>query len=139
MARHSLHQFHLLNIFSLVLIRHLDVLSARLQVDRHSLAKPLVVSRESEVKYAVNVVIPRISSTTQIYNFRVMDHLHCPLKVPVEIGIHTLHILEGDLLLQNHLVESTDEERVQESAVENGQTHNAANELEVVQMLGVNP
>ena len=56
----------------------------------------------------------------------------------MEIRIDTLHILEGDLLPQDHLVESSNEEGIQETAVENGQTNNTTNELEIVQMFGVN-
>lgn len=65
------------------------------------------------------------------------NHLHCPLKVTVEISIHSLHVLESDLLLEDHLIEGTDEESVQETAVENGQTYNTPDELEVVQMFRV--
>ena len=56
----------------------------------------------------------------------------------MEVRIHTLHILEGDLLPQDHLVESSDKEGIQEPAVEDGQTNNTTNELEVIQMFGVN-
>lgn len=39
--------------------------------------------------------------------------------------------------MQHHLVKCTDEERIQESAVENRQAHNATDEFEVVEMLWV--
>ena len=55
----------------------------------------------------------------------------------MEVCIDTLHVLEGDLLPQDHLVESSNEEGVQETAVENGQTNNTTNELEITKMLGV--
>lgn len=55
----------------------------------------------------------------------------------MEVGIHTLHILQRNLLPQNHLIKRSNEESIQEAAVENGQTNNATNEFEVVQMLGV--
>lgn len=56
----------------------------------------------------------------------------------MEVRIDTLHVLECDLLPQDHLVESSNEEGIQETAVENGQTNNTTNELEIVQMFGVN-
>lgn len=55
----------------------------------------------------------------------------------MEVGVDTLHVLQRDPLLQNHLVKGANEECVQEAAVENGQTNDAANEFEVVEMLGV--
>ena len=55
----------------------------------------------------------------------------------MEIRIDTLHILESNLLPQDHLVESTNEECVQEASVENGQTNDTTNELEITKMLGV--
>lgn len=56
----------------------------------------------------------------------------------MEIFIDTLHILEGNLLAQHHLVEGPDEERIEEATVEDRQTDDSANELKVVKMLGVN-
>jgi hypothetical protein len=55
----------------------------------------------------------------------------------MQILIDTLHVLQRHLLPQHHLVEGTDEERVQETAMENCQTDYSADELEVVQMLRV--
>jgi hypothetical protein len=55
----------------------------------------------------------------------------------MEISIDTLHILEGHLLPENHLVEGSNEKCVQKAAVENRQTNNSANKLEVVQMLRI--
>ena len=55
----------------------------------------------------------------------------------MEVCVHTFHILQSNLLAQNHLVEGTDEERVQEATVENSETDDASDELEVVQMFGV--
>jgi hypothetical protein len=56
----------------------------------------------------------------------------------VEVFINTLHILKGNLLPQHHLVERANEERVQETAVENGQTNDPTDEFEVVQMFRIN-
>lgn len=55
----------------------------------------------------------------------------------MEIFIHTLHVLERDFLPQHHLVESTNEERIQKSAMENSQADHPTNELEIVQVFGV--
>jgi alkyl hydroperoxide reductase subunit AhpF len=55
----------------------------------------------------------------------------------MEIGINTFHILQCDLLTQDHLVESPNEECIQEAAVENCKTDNTTNKLEIVKMLGV--
>lgn len=55
----------------------------------------------------------------------------------MQVLIDTLHILEGHLLPQHHLVEGADEEGVQETTMENRQTDYSADELEVVQMLWV--
>jgi hypothetical protein len=47
-------------------------------------------------------------------------NLQHPCEIPVEIGINSLHIRQYDLLPQDHLVESSNEECVQESPVEDG-------------------
>jgi hypothetical protein len=57
----------------------------------------------------------------------------------MQVFIDTLHILKSDLLPQHHLVEGTDEERIQEATVENSKADHPANELEVVEMLRVDP
>lgn len=55
----------------------------------------------------------------------------------MQILVHALHILETDLLPQHHLVEGSDEEGIQETTVEDSQTDHPADELEVIEMLGV--
>lgn len=55
----------------------------------------------------------------------------------MQVLIHTLHILKSDLLAQHHLIEGSDEEGIQEAAVEDSQTNHSADELEVIEMLGV--
>jgi hypothetical protein len=45
--------------------------------------------------------------------------------------------LESHLLPQHHLIESTDEEGIQEATVEDRQADNTTDELEVIEMLGV--
>ena len=55
----------------------------------------------------------------------------------VNISVHTLHILEHDLLPQNHLVERANEKCVKESSVEYSQAHHPTNEFEVVEMFWV--
>ena len=64
----------------------------------------------------------------------VLQH---PFKPAVQFSIHTFKIVDRDLLLQYHLVKADDEIRVEESAMENGQTHATADKFEVVQMLWV--
>lgn len=55
----------------------------------------------------------------------------------MQVLVDTLHILERNALSKHHLVESTDEERVKESSMENGQAHHTTNKFEVVQVLRV--
>lgn len=55
----------------------------------------------------------------------------------MEILIHTLHVLKRNFLPQHHLIKCTNEERVQESAMEDSEANHPANELEIVQMLRV--
>jgi len=57
----------------------------------------------------------------------------------MEVGIHTFHVLQRHLLPQNHLVEGTNEECIEETAVEDGQANDTSNELEVVEMFGIDP
>jgi hypothetical protein len=55
----------------------------------------------------------------------------------MKFSIHTLQIGKGDFLLQDHLVETDDKVRVQESTMENGETQATTDELEVVEMFWV--
>lgn len=66
-----------------------------------------------------------------------VSNLQCPCQIAVQILIHTFHILKTDLLPQHHLVESSNEEGIQEATVEDSQTNHSADELEVIEMLGV--
>jgi hypothetical protein len=110
---------NLLDVFLLVLVRHFNVPSALLQVNNHLLSESLIVNREGRVDDIGNVI------------------LHGPCECAVELSINTFHVGKGDPLLQDHLVESTDKECVQEASVENGQTNDTTDELEVTKMLGV--
>jgi len=108
-----------LDVFALVLISDFDVVTARLQLNADSLAKPLVVGGESEFQGISDVVVQH------------------PFQIAMEVSIDTLHILQRNLLPKNHLVEGSNEECVQETTVEDGQTNNTSNELEIVQVLRV--
>lgn len=55
----------------------------------------------------------------------------------MQFGVDTLQVHESHLLLQDHLVEGSDEVGIQEPAVEDAQTQTATDELEVVQMFRV--
>ena len=118
----------------LVLVGNFDVFTAWLELDADSFTESLVIGRKSQFKRIGNVVVTaRVSFGLTI----AMSYLQHPLQVTMEISIHTLHVLQGDLLPQNHLVKRSNKEGVQETAVENGQTNNTTNELEIVQMLGI--
>lgn len=110
---------NLLDVFLLVLVRHFNVPTALLQVNDDLLSKSLIINREGRVDDVGNVV------------------LHGPCERAVEFSVNTFHVGKGDPLLQDHLVESTNEECVQEASVENGQTNDTTNELEITKMLGV--
>lgn len=109
----------LLNVFLLVLVGHLNVPATLLEVHNDLLTESLIVDREGRVDDVSDVV------------------LHGPGKSAVELCIHTLHIGQRDPLLQDHLVECTNEECIQEAPVEDSQTDNTTNELEVSKMLRV--
>ena len=55
----------------------------------------------------------------------------------MEVGIHALHIRQGDFLSQNHLVESPDEESIEETSMKYSQANHSSDELEVIEMLRV--
>lgn len=65
-----------------------------------------------------------------------IDSQH-PSERTEDLGIDTLHIDEGDLLLEHHLVQRGDKVGVEESAVEDGEGEDSSDELEVVEVLGV--
>jgi hypothetical protein len=125
---------YILNIFVLVLVRDLNVIASWFQLDADSLTESLIVGRKGELQCVGNVVVPTFISLAPNNDENILQH---PFQVTMKISIDTLHILECDLLSQDHLVEGTDEEGVQEAAMEDGQTDNTSDELEVIQMLGV--
>jgi hypothetical protein len=55
----------------------------------------------------------------------------------MEIFVNSLHVLKCDFLSEHHLIKCANKERIQESAMENCQSDNSSNELEVVQMFGI--
>ena len=110
---------HQIDIFLLVLVRNRNVPTIGDKILLGDHAESLVFSREGRVKDIRNVVVQH------------------PLQRPMEIGIHTFHIRQADSLSENHLVQSANEEGIQESPVEDSQTDNPTNELEVVEMLRV--
>ena len=61
-----------------------------------------------------------------------------PGETAVKLSIDALEISQGDLLAKDHLVECGNEVRIQEAPVEDTKTQAATNELEVVQVFGVN-
>jgi hypothetical protein len=127
---------YLLDVFPLVLVRDFNLLTAWLHLDADSFSEPLVFRRKRKFKCVRDIVVPApwLAAISKKKYFLYLQH---PFQVSVEISIHTLHILQRHLLPQNHLVESSDKESIQKSAVENGQTNNTTNELEVVQMFRV--
>lgn len=55
----------------------------------------------------------------------------------MKLGIYALQVGKSDLLLQDHLVERSDEVRIEEAAMEDTEPKTSTDELEVVQVLGV--
>jgi hypothetical protein len=55
----------------------------------------------------------------------------------VQLGVDALKVGEGDLLLEDHLVEADDEIRVEEATVEYAEPEATADKFEVVQVLRV--
>jgi len=109
----------LLNVFLLVLVRHFNIPAVLLQVHNDLLTKSLIIDREGRVDDVSDIV------------------LHGPGECAVELSIDTLHVGQSDPLLEDHLVECTNEECIQEAPVEDSQTDNATNELEVSKMFRV--
>jgi hypothetical protein len=93
-----------------------------------------------------------VFSITSVISFSLLKESQCPAKVWYEcrrddeqhpsqrtedLGINTFHVTEGNLLLEDHLVQRSDEVGIEESTMEDGETEDATNELEVVQVLGI--
>jgi hypothetical protein len=110
---------NVLNVFALILVRDRDITSTWLQVDRPSFTKLFVFDRESLVQNVCDVIFQG------------------PGQVLVVLLVDALHIVDVDFLAQHHLVECTDEERVEEATMEDGKTDHTTNEFEIVEMLWV--
>ncbi len=111
---------HEVDVLLLVLVGHVDVAAAGDEILDRDDAETLIIGGEGLLEDASRDV--------------VVEH---PLQGAVEIGIHALHVGEDDRLAQDHLVQGSDEEGVQEAPVEDGKAHHAADEFEVIKMLGV--
>lgn len=125
MSKHNI-----LNVLLLVLIRHLDVPPIRFQIDRDGLAEPLVIRRKSQLQDASDVIFPWKVSICVIMLMKRAS-VQSPRKVSMEVCIYTFHIRQGDPLPQDHFVESTNKEGIQETPVEDGQSDNSTNEFKV--------
>lgn len=55
----------------------------------------------------------------------------------MKLGIYALQVGKSDLLLQDHLVERSDEVGIEEATMEDTEPKTSTDELEVVQVLGV--
>jgi hypothetical protein len=55
----------------------------------------------------------------------------------MEFTIDTFHISHSDLFGEDHFIKGDNKKGIEESAMENGETHDTANEFEVVQVFGV--
>lgn len=55
----------------------------------------------------------------------------------MQFRVHALQIRKRNLFLQDHLVETHDKVRIQESSVEDTQTQATTDKLEIVQVFGV--
>ena len=55
----------------------------------------------------------------------------------MEVCIDALQVAKGYSFAQYHLVECTDEEGVEETAVEDSQSHHTADKFEVIQVLWI--
>jgi len=55
----------------------------------------------------------------------------------MQIRIHALQVRQGDLPVQDHLVQADHEVRIQEPAVENTEADTTPNKLEIVEMFWV--
>lgn len=119
----------------LILISDGNVSSVGYQINCISFAKLFVVNRKRKLNNAFYVVFTRPKLASSIDSR--WRGLQCPRQVSVEIFVNSLHILKGDLLSEHHLIECANKERIQESSMEDCQSDNSTNELEVVQMFGI--
>ena len=110
---------YLLDIFFFVLVGHRDVPAVGFQVDGLDVTELLIVDGEGLVQDIGDIVIQH------------------PRQILMILFVHTFHICDIHFLAEHHLVESTDEERVQEPSMENSQAHYSADELEIIEMFWV--
>ena len=64
-----------------------------------------------------------------------MVYVQDPDEAVVQVGVHRLHVIQGDGFPQQLLVEGQSEAPVDVVAMEHGHPHDAAHEVEVGQML----
>lgn len=138
MKRESLYQGNILDIFLLVIVGDFNIPSSRLEVNSVLLTKDLILDGKVLENDVINIVLTReMVSQLRFSLQQAQVHSQHPSKSPEIIGIDTLHIRQCNLFPQNHLVECTNEECIQETSVENSKTDYPSNKLKVAKMLGV--
>ena len=80
----------------LVLIGDFNLVTPGFEFDTDSFAKTLVISCKGQLKSVGNVVIPALVSLFLVRAYALYSQ-H-PLQIAMKVGIHTLHILQRDLL-----------------------------------------
>jgi hypothetical protein len=112
-------QVHLLDVFLLVLLCHLNLPSTGLQVNLDHFSESLLGRRERIINHVRDIILQH------------------PRQSAMQLGVHTLQVGKRNLLLQDHLVETDDKVGIEESTVEDSETENTADEFEVVQVFRV--
>ena len=99
------------DILNLVLVGHGDVLAAGLEVVVCDAAEAVVLHTKGGVNHIVYVVVPAGNGAEQSVRAGQQpgqegNHSQHPLEAAVELGVHTLHVLQDDRqtqeLLQGH-------------------------------------
>ena len=76
-------------------------------------------------------------SSAQVSDREVERDVQHPSQTPVKFLIDTLEVGDTDLFTEDDLVETRNEEGVEEASVEDGHSDDASDKLEVGEMLGI--
>ena len=125
------------HVVLLVFLRHRNIRSSRLQLDGNHFAKAFFGGSKRLVNDVCDVIIPVMKIRLRVWDTTNRNHAQHPRQTTVEFGVYALQVCDHNLLLEDHFVERDDKVCIQEPTMEDPQTEAPPDELEVVQMLGV--
>jgi len=126
------------DVFAFILFGHWYVGPAGLEINGDEFAEPIFGDGKGFLQDAGDVVLTGFGIVSRGRRSKLGERdVQHPSQAPVKFLVDTLEVGDADLFTEDDLVETRNEEGVEEASVEDGHSDHAADKLEVGEMLGV--